>query len=164
MDGAERYLAVGAMLFVLGAIGFLTRRNLILMVLSAEMMLHGVSLTLVTFSRVHHNLEGQAFTIFLLTVAACEAGLALALILALYQRSKSLDIDLWTHLRESDVLPPKTMAVDASALVAIEELAPLPTLSPAGREPVLRLPRGTEPVPPKRRPEVEEEYNLPSAR
>jgi NADH-quinone oxidoreductase subunit K len=76
----ERYLAVGAALFVIGALGFLTRRNLILMILSSELMLHGVSLTLVTFGRMHHNLEGQAFTIFILTVAACEAGLALALI------------------------------------------------------------------------------------
>ena len=56
------------------------------MMLSAELMLHGVSLTLVTFGRMHHNLEGQAFTIFILTVAACEAGLALSLILALYQK------------------------------------------------------------------------------
>ena len=73
----ERYLAVGAALFVLGALGFLTRRNLILMILSSELMLHGVSLTLVTFGRMHHSQEGQAFTIFILTVAACEAGLAL---------------------------------------------------------------------------------------
>ena len=97
----ERYLAVGAVLFVLGALGFFTRRNLIVMMLSAEMMLHGVSLTLVTFGRVHHNFEGQAFTIFILTVAACEAGLALSLILALYQKSKSLDIEFWTELREA---------------------------------------------------------------
>jgi len=73
----ERYLAVGAALFALGALGFLTRRNLILMILSAELMLHGVSLTLVTFGRMHHSQEGQAFTIFILTVAACEAGFAL---------------------------------------------------------------------------------------
>lgn len=164
MVGDERYLAVGAMLFVLGAIGFLTRRNLILMVLSAEMMLHGVSLTLVTFSRVHVNLEGQAFTVFLLTVAACEAGLALALILALYQRSKSLDIDLWTHLREPDILPRKSDELGAGQLLEFEALPPLPTLTPAGREPVLRQAREAERVPSKHRPEVEEEYNLPSAR
>ena len=102
----ERYLVVGAVLFVLGAIGFFTRRNLILMVLSAELMLHGVSLTLVTFGRVHHSLEGQAFTIFILTVAACEAGLALSLILALYQKSKSLDIEFWTDLREPGLPSP----------------------------------------------------------
>jgi NADH-quinone oxidoreductase subunit K len=93
MGDVESYLAVGAVLFVLGAIGFFTRRNLIVMVLSAEMMLHGVSLTLVTFGRFHGSLEGQAFTIFILTVAACEAGLALALVLALYQKSKSLDVE-----------------------------------------------------------------------
>ena len=90
----------------LGALGFLTRRNLIVMVLSAEMMLHGVSLTLVTFGQLHHSLEGQAFTIFILTVAACEAGLSLSLILALYQKSKSLDIEFWTELREADLPPP----------------------------------------------------------
>ena len=76
------------------------------MVLSAELMLHGVSLTLVTFGQLHNSLEGQAFTIFILTVAACEAGLALSLILALYQKSKSLDIELWTELREADLPPP----------------------------------------------------------
>ena len=133
----ERYLAVGAALFVLGALGFFTRRNLILMVLSAEMMLHGVSLTLVTFARVHHNLEGQAFTIFILTVAACEAGLALSLILALYQKSKSLDIDFWTELREPDLPSPRLAAeVGERSLV---ELPPMefPRLTPAGAVPDL---------------------------
>ena len=160
---AERYLAVGAVLFVLGAIGFLTRRNLILMVLSAEMMLHGVSLTLVTFSRVHHNLEGQSFTIFILTVAACEAGLALALILALYQKSKSLDVELWTQLREPDVLPP---GADDAWSMEVEELEPMPTLTPAGIEPVIRRPRGGEhiPVVVAKNPTELDEYNLPSAR
>ena len=110
MSDNERFLIVGAALFALGAIGFLTRRNLILMVLSAELMLHGVGVTLVTFSKQHQNLEGQAFTIFVLTVAACEAGLALALILALYQSKKSLDVNLWTDLREADLAPP----IDAS--------------------------------------------------
>jgi NADH-quinone oxidoreductase subunit K len=163
---AERYLAVAAMLFVLGAIGFLTRRNLIVIVLSAEMTLHGVALTLVTFSRVHHNLDGQAFTIFVLTVAACEAGLALALILALYQKSSSLDVDIWTNLREPDFLPPKSDDREAVQLMEIEEEEPLPTLTPAGREPVFSALPDTgfmilrEPV-----NEAElEEYNLPSAR
>jgi NADH-quinone oxidoreductase subunit K len=129
---AQPYLAVGAVLFVLGAIGFLTRRNLILIVLSAEMMLHGVSLTLVTFSRVHHTLEGQVFTIFVLTVAACEAGLALALVLALYQRTKSLDVELWTSLREPDLPAPLSFEPDR-APPSTEE--PLPHLTPAGHAP-----------------------------
>ena len=55
MGDVESYLAVGAVLFVLGAIGFFTRRNLIVMILSAELMLHGVSLTLVTFGRLHNT-------------------------------------------------------------------------------------------------------------
>jgi NADH:ubiquinone oxidoreductase subunit K len=83
-DPLAGQLAVGAILFALGAIGFLTRRNLILMMLSAEMMLHGVSINLTAFGRYHGNASGQVFTIFVLTIAACEAGLALALILNLY--------------------------------------------------------------------------------
>jgi len=133
----ERYLAVGAVLFVLGALGFFTRRNLIVMVLSAELMLHGVSLTLVTFSRVHNNLEGQAFTIFILTVAACEAGLALSLILALYQKAKTLDVDFWSDLREAEMPSPRASA-EASARVLVEVPAmEFPRLTPAGGVPDL---------------------------
>jgi NADH-quinone oxidoreductase subunit K len=134
----ERYLAVGAVLFVLGALGFFARRNLILMVLSAEMMLHGVSLTLVTFSRAHHNLEGQAFTIFILTVAACEAGLALSLILALYRKVNSLDVELWAELREPD-LPRAMAALDAEEPPYVPP-APrkFPRLTPAGAVPDIR--------------------------
>jgi NADH-quinone oxidoreductase subunit K len=139
----ERYLAVGAILFVLGALGFFSRRNLIVIMLSAEMMLHGVSLTLVTFSRVHQHLEGQAFTIFILTVAACEAGLALALILALYQNANSLDVELWAELREPE-LPSPTL-VEQSGAPPYVPPAPLrfPRLTPAGRVPEIndtRLP------------------------
>jgi len=131
----ERYLAIGAVLFVLGALGFFTRRNLIVMMLSAEMMLHGVSLTLVTFSRAHHNLEGQAFTIFILTVAACEAGLALSLILALYRKSNSLDVEFWAELREQD-LPPPMIAQDAELPPFVRPLPKeFPRLTPAGLVP-----------------------------
>jgi NADH-quinone oxidoreductase subunit K len=131
----ERYLAVGAALFVLGALGFLTRRNLILMILSSELMLHGVSLTLVTFGRMHHSQEGQAFTIFILTVAACEAGLALSLILALYQKSKTLDVEVWTNLREPDLPPPMLEEDRDEPALAILEAMRFPLLTPAGRAP-----------------------------
>jgi len=132
----ERFLAVGAALFILGALGFLTRRNLIVMVLSAELMLHGVSLTLVTFGRMHATLEGQAFTIFILTVAACEAGLALSLILALYQQSKSLDVDLWSELREPDLPPPLAGEAREPPLPPPEPMH-FPSLTPAGQPPDL---------------------------
>jgi NADH-quinone oxidoreductase subunit K len=131
----ERFLAVGAVLFVLGALGFFTRRNLILMVLSAELMLHGVSLTLVTFGRLHNSFEGQSFTIFILTVAGCEAGLALSLILALYQKSKTLDIDFWSDLREADLASPRL--AEESEERSFSEPAPpeYPRLTPAGHVP-----------------------------
>ncbi len=128
-------LAVGAILFVLGAIGVLTRRNLILIVLSAEMMLHGVALTLVTFSQLHGNNRGQIFTVFVLTVAACEAGLALSLILSLYQRTRSLDINIWTSIREPDLGPPG--ADVPSPLTSPTDIHDFPRLTPAGGMPDL---------------------------
>jgi NADH-quinone oxidoreductase subunit K len=134
----ERYLAVSTVLFVLGALGFFTRRNMIVMMLSAEMMLHGVSLSLVAFSQAHANLDGQAFTIFILTVAACEAGLALSLILALYRKSNSLDIELWTDLRESDLPPPRPVDEGAERPIVLPAPPTFPRLTPAGRVPHVR--------------------------
>src|SRR5262245_43400962 len=91
----ENYLVVGAILFCLGMVGFLARRNLIVMFLCAEMMLQGVAINLVAFARYRGNLQGQAFVLFILTVAACEAAIALALILMLFRRKGSLDVSLW---------------------------------------------------------------------
>jgi NADH-quinone oxidoreductase subunit K len=125
------YLVVGAILFALGMVGFLARRNLIIMFLSAEMMLQGVALNLVAFARYHGNLQGQAFTLFVITVAACEAGLALALILMLYRSRHSLDVSLWQDLRE----PGEKPTVDDEPLEPPPPPPPLPTLTPAGLEP-----------------------------
>jgi NADH-quinone oxidoreductase subunit K len=99
----DAYLALGAVLFVIGGLGFVTRRNLILMLLCTELMLHGVSLTLLAFGHIHGSSAGQVFTVFVLTVAACEAGVGLALVLSLYQRAKSLDVSLWSSLRDPGV-------------------------------------------------------------
>jgi NADH-quinone oxidoreductase subunit K len=126
------YLAVAAVLFALGLVGFLTRRNLITMFLSAELMLQGVVINLLAFSRFHANLSGQAFGLFVITVAACEAGLAMALFIALYRRTKSLDATVWQQLRETGV--PAT--VDAERLVPPpSELADDPKLPVAGKKP-----------------------------
>ncbi len=129
----EHQLVVGATLFILGMIGFLTRRNLILMMLSAELMLHGVSVNLTAFGRHHHSASGQVFTIFVLTIAACEAGLALSLILALYQRRKSLDVFLWGNLAEPDAIKPS----DPPALNPPPHMPTVefPKLTPAGAMP-----------------------------
>ena len=127
------YLILGAILFGLGAVGFLARRNMIVMFLSAEMMLQGVSLNLVAFSRAWSNLHGQIFTIFILTVAAAEAAIALALVLTLFRRRGSLDVSLWQDLREADQ-PAIVDEPDETLLPSAPEPA-RPKLTPAGLEP-----------------------------
>ena len=131
MIGLPHYLVVGALLFALGLVGFLTRRNLIVMFLSAEMMLQGVALNFVAFARYQGNLTGQVVTLFVLTVAACEAGVALALILVLYRRKHTLDVSAWQDLRE----PGEPPVVDAEPLPAAAAEAAQPRLPVAGREP-----------------------------
>jgi NADH-quinone oxidoreductase subunit K len=135
----SHYLAVGAALFVLGAVGLLTRRNLIIIFLSAEMMLQGVALNLIAFARDRGNLHGQVFALFIITVAACEAGVALALILTLYRARRSLDVSLWQDLREAG----QEQTVDAEPLPPPAPEEPLPTLTPAGRVPVEHRPEDT---------------------
>ena len=130
----HHYLAVGAILFALGLIGFLARRNLIIMFLCAEMMLQGVALNLVAFARYRGNLQGQSFTLFILTVAACEAGVALALILMLYRDRRSLDVSLWQDLREAGQEP----TLDTEPLPPAPAEEPMPTLPPSGRVPERR--------------------------
>ncbi len=127
----HNFLIVGAVLFALGAIGFLSRRNLIVMFLSGEMMLQCVTLNLLAFARYHSDFEGQSFTIFILTVAACEAAIALALILTLYQRRKTLDVSVWQDLRE----PGHEPIVDEEPLEPMPPPTVFPTLPPAGVEP-----------------------------
>ncbi len=95
-------LFVGAVLFGIGLVGFMSRRNLILMFLSAEMMLQGVSLSLIAWGRYHNDWGGQMLVIFIITVAACEAAVVLALILTLFYRSENLDVAFWEQLREAN--------------------------------------------------------------
>jgi NADH-quinone oxidoreductase subunit K len=127
----ENYLIVGALLFGLGLIGFFSRRNMIVMFLSAEMMLQGVSVSLVAWGRYHNDWGGQALVIFILTVAACEAAIALALVVALYQRSGTLDIAFWHDLRE-DSLP---AYADHEVPEVVDETPHWPILTPSGLEP-----------------------------
>src|SRR5712675_470425 len=118
-DMMINYLMIGAALMVLGLLGFLARRNLIVMFLSAEMMLQGTALTLVAFGRYHGNWTGQVFTIVILTVAACEASIALALILILFNRRSSLDVSLWQEIREPGQPPIADAAGEAEPVEAL---------------------------------------------
>lgn len=125
------FLTVGAILFGIGLVGFLTRRNLITIFLCAEMMMQGVVLNLLAFGRYHGDLGGQVFALFIITVAACEAGLALALFLTVYRRGKSLDSGDWQAVREAGVPP----TVDTVPLPLPEPEPAYPTLPPAGTKP-----------------------------
>ena len=135
LDVLRDYLLIGAALFALGMLGFLSRRNLIVMFLSAEMMLQGVALTLVGFGRYHGNWTGQIFTIMILTVAACEASIALALILILFNRRSSLDVTLWQDIREPGQPPSADTAGEAEPIEVAPGPESYPHLTPAGVEP-----------------------------
>ena len=93
------YLVVSALMFTLGLIGFVTRRNLIIMFLCTELMFQAAGIALIAFGRYHLNFDGQTFVIFILTVAAAEAAMALALVVLLFRRKESLSAEEWSELK-----------------------------------------------------------------
>jgi NADH-quinone oxidoreductase subunit K len=92
------YLVLSAILFSLGVIGFLTRRNMIIMFLCTELMFQAAGLALIAFGKFHLNHSGEVFVIFVLTIAAAEAALALALVVLLFRRRETLDASSWAAL------------------------------------------------------------------
>lgn len=124
------FLTIGALLFGIGLIGFLSRRNMIVMFLAVEMMIQGVSLSLVAWGRYHNNWDGQVLVIVILAVAACEAAIAMALILMVFERSGKLDIAFWQRLREEN----QPEFIDRELPIE-DEQQQWPHLSPAGVEP-----------------------------
>lgn len=98
------YLLIGAVLFALGLVGFVTRKNLIIIFLCTELMFQGIVVTLTAFGRYpldgRPTLDGQVFALFLLSVAAAEAALALALVVFLYRYRGTLDANAWAELKD----------------------------------------------------------------
>lgn len=94
------YLIVSALLFAIGLIGFLVRRNMIIMFLCTELMFQAAAIAMIAFSRFLLNVEGQVFVIFILTVAAAEAALALGLVVLLYRRRETLNSEAWSEMKE----------------------------------------------------------------
>ena len=86
------YLVVAAALFVLGVIGVLTRRNVVIVLMSIELILNAVNLNLVAFSRLY-NLNGQVFAIFIITDAAAEAAVGLGIIIAFFRNKETVNVD-----------------------------------------------------------------------
>ncbi len=94
MIGIENYLAVGAALFVIGIFGiFLNRKNVIIILMSIELMLLSVNINLVAFSAFSGDLVGQVFTIFVLTVAAAEAAIGLAILVVFFRNRGTIDVE-----------------------------------------------------------------------
>lgn len=94
------YLVVSSMLVAIGVIGFLVRRNLIVMFLCTELMFQGSAIAFVAIGRYMFDYSGQVMVIFILTVAAAEAALALALVVLLHRQRETLDADAFGELHE----------------------------------------------------------------
>ena len=91
--GLQHYLAVSMTLFCLGLLGVILRRNLLVIYMSLELMLNAANLALVSFSRFNDKLDGQVLVFFIITVAAAEVAVGLALIVALYRKRQSAHVE-----------------------------------------------------------------------
>jgi NADH-quinone oxidoreductase subunit K len=88
----EHFLVVSALLFVIGMLGVLTRKNILIIFMSIELMLNAVHLSLIAFSRGLDSMVGQVFAVFVITLAAAEAAIGLGLILVLTRRQDTVDV------------------------------------------------------------------------
>lgn len=97
--GLEHYLIVSVLLFVIGLWGVIVRRNLLIIYMSLELMLNAANLALVAFSRFNNKLDGQVMVFFIITVAAAEVAVGLALIVALYRKRQTAHVEDLTALK-----------------------------------------------------------------
>jgi len=97
--GLEHYLVVSGILFCLGLAGVIVRRNLLVIYMGLELMLNAANLALVAFSRFTNNLDGQVFVFFVITVAAAEVAVGLALIVALYRKRQTAHVEDLTTMK-----------------------------------------------------------------
>jgi NADH-quinone oxidoreductase subunit K len=97
--GLEHYLVVSAILFGMGLLGVIVRRNLLVIYMGLELMLNAANLALVAFSRHTNNLDGQVFVFFTITVAAAEVAVGLALIVALYRKRQTAHVEDLTLMK-----------------------------------------------------------------
>ena len=95
----QYYLGLSAVLFTLGALGVLIRRNAIIIFMAVELMLNAANLAFVAYARMHGVLDGQVFVFFVMAVAAAEVAVGLAVIVAIFRSKQSIDIDQMNSLR-----------------------------------------------------------------
>lgn len=94
------YLALSAVMFVLGGFGMVSRRNPIVMFMSLELMFNAANIAFVAFARQYNALDGQIFVFFVMVVAAAEVAVGLALIVAIFRTKHSIDVDLMNSMKE----------------------------------------------------------------
>jgi len=99
MVSLSSYLILSAILFSIGVVGFLIRRNTIVIFMSIELMLNGANLAFVAFSRFLNSMDGQIVVIFVMSVAAAEAAVGLAIIMAMYRTRKTVNADEMNLMR-----------------------------------------------------------------
>ncbi|MDE3269601.1 MAG: NADH-quinone oxidoreductase subunit NuoK [Pseudomonadota bacterium] len=95
----DHYYALALIMFVCGVIGITLRRNLIVIMMSIELLLNSVNLIFVAASKAHGLVDGQVMVLFIITIAACEAAVGLAMVIALYRRYGTIDTDFYRMLR-----------------------------------------------------------------
>jgi NADH-quinone oxidoreductase subunit K len=89
----QYFISLSAILFTIGILGVLIRRNAIIIFMSVELMLNSANLAFITFARMHQSLDGQVFVFFVMAVAAAEVAVGLALIVAIFRNKQSIDVD-----------------------------------------------------------------------
>ena len=97
--GLNHYLILSALLFVTGMTGVLLKRNIIVMLMSIELMLNAVNISFVAFSKYLNNVDGQIMVFFVMTIAAAEAAVGLAIAVTIFKRFKEINIKFFEHLR-----------------------------------------------------------------
>ena len=108
----EWVIGLGFALFAVGLLGVACRRNILIMLLSVEIMLNAANVVLVGFSRVHQELSGQVFVFFSMTVAAAEVAVGLAIVIAVYRLRRSADVSDASDLREHDYGPVERLKLE----------------------------------------------------
>ena len=102
MVSLTSYAFVSMVLFSIGVIGVVARRNIFVVYRSIELMLNAINLFLVTFARYHFNMDAQIITVMVISIAAAEAAIFLSVIILLYRTKKSLDTDMFTTLTQGE--------------------------------------------------------------
>ncbi len=99
MVNISAFLLVGAMLFGIGVIGVMISRNIIVLLMAVELMLNAANLVIIAFSRVQNLMDGHAFVFLVLTVAAAEAAVGLAMVITIYNNRRTINIDRYNLLK-----------------------------------------------------------------